>query len=92
MIWKKMQSSSLLKDGWEEVGRKGTPPVYAVQMKFLPTAPQSVAFRVVNVKTGRMVVEPWVVHRDLIQILYNGLFLLRSQKMPPVNIARKKQG
>jgi|CeladaMinimDraft_18_1061708.scaffolds.fasta_scaffold00885_8 hypothetical protein len=79
-MWGKMQSASLPKEGWVEVGRKGSDPPLSVQMKRLPHLPQSVLFRIINLKTGRVAVEPWVVDQDLIGMLYVGLLTLRSKE------------
>ncbi len=84
MLWRKKQAASSLKDGWVEVGKKGSKSTLSVQMKWLPSNPQSVLFRIIDMKTGRTVVEPWIMHQDLIKMLYDGLFNLLSQDRPVI--------
>lgn len=84
MFFRRNQTSSHLEDQhWVEVGKKGMNPILTVQIRFLPSNPQLFLFRIIDRKSGRVVVEPWILHQELIEILYNGLLILQKNKGRP---------
>lgn len=80
MIHRNVPATSGPDNHWVEVGRKGTRNVLSVQMMTLPSDNDSVMFRIMNRKNGVVVVEPWILHQDLINMLYSGLSILKNRQ------------
>ncbi|MFC0213842.1 hypothetical protein ACFFK0_15535 [Paenibacillus chartarius] len=88
LIHRRLHAQSPMDNDWVEVGRRGSGNVLSVQMMAMPSDEHSVLFRMVNRKTGAIVVEPWILHRDLIRMLHSGLSMLNDKQEHPAIFPR----